>query len=173
MRTVSIGDFARMTHLSVKALRHYHEVGVLKPAALDGYTVSQVPTAQAIRRGRASVRIIPAVELAIVSLRGSRADIDRAYGALGAYVAEHEIGSDSSCASTIGSTGVRRLSEPAGTLTSAGRSPLRRTRRRANDAHTCVAKLSRVSPRRALTSGDKAFASLHRIATAAALLQLT
>jgi DNA-binding transcriptional MerR regulator len=24
---VSIGDFSRMTYLSVKALRHYHEVG--------------------------------------------------------------------------------------------------------------------------------------------------
>ena len=32
-RTVTIGDFARMTHLSVKALRHYHDVGVLEPAA--------------------------------------------------------------------------------------------------------------------------------------------
>ena len=29
---VSIGDFSRMTFLSVKALRHYHEVGLLPPA---------------------------------------------------------------------------------------------------------------------------------------------
>ena len=30
-----IGDFSRMTHLSIKALRHYHEVGVLVPAEVD------------------------------------------------------------------------------------------------------------------------------------------
>jgi effector-binding domain-containing protein len=30
-----IGEFSRATHLSVKALRHYHDVGVLAPAAID------------------------------------------------------------------------------------------------------------------------------------------
>jgi len=55
---VSIGDFSRMTFLSVKALRHYHEVGLLPPAAIDPetgyrrYELSQVPTAQVIRRLR-------------------------------------------------------------------------------------------------------------------------
>jgi DNA-binding transcriptional MerR regulator len=29
---VGIGDFSRMTFISVKALRHYHEVGLLPPA---------------------------------------------------------------------------------------------------------------------------------------------
>ena len=29
---LGIGDFSRMTHLSVKALRHYHDVGLLPPA---------------------------------------------------------------------------------------------------------------------------------------------
>jgi DNA-binding transcriptional MerR regulator/effector-binding domain-containing protein len=59
MRTLlSIGDFARMTFLSVKSLRHYHELGLLPPAAIDSvsgyrrYDVSQVPTAQVIRRLR-------------------------------------------------------------------------------------------------------------------------
>src|SRR4029079_8550337 len=33
--TLSIGDFSRMTFVSVKALRHYHEVGLLAPAAVD------------------------------------------------------------------------------------------------------------------------------------------
>jgi DNA-binding transcriptional MerR regulator len=47
-----------MTHLSVKALRHYHDVGVLEPAAIDPFTsyrsydASQVPAAQVIRRLR-------------------------------------------------------------------------------------------------------------------------
>jgi DNA-binding transcriptional MerR regulator len=55
---LSIGDFARMTFLSVKALRHYHEVGLLAPAQVDPatgyrrYGVGQVATAQAIRRLR-------------------------------------------------------------------------------------------------------------------------
>jgi DNA-binding transcriptional MerR regulator len=55
---VTIGDFSRMTFLSVKTLRHYHEVGLLTPADVDPdtgyrrYEVEQVPTAQAIRRLR-------------------------------------------------------------------------------------------------------------------------
>jgi DNA-binding transcriptional MerR regulator len=55
---VSIGDFSRMTFLSVKALRHYHEVGLLPPAEIDPesgyrrYDLAQVPTAQVIRRLR-------------------------------------------------------------------------------------------------------------------------
>jgi DNA-binding transcriptional MerR regulator/effector-binding domain-containing protein len=47
-----------MTHLSIKALRHYHDVGVLEPAAIDPFTgyrsydASQVASAQVIRRLR-------------------------------------------------------------------------------------------------------------------------
>ena len=29
--TLPIGDFSRATHLSVKMLRHYHELGLLEP----------------------------------------------------------------------------------------------------------------------------------------------
>lgn len=55
---LTIGEFSRMTHLSIKALRHYHDVGVLEPAAIDRFTgyrsyeASQVPSAQVIRRLR-------------------------------------------------------------------------------------------------------------------------
>jgi DNA-binding transcriptional MerR regulator/effector-binding domain-containing protein len=55
---LSIGDFSRMTHLSVKALRHYHDLGLLEPADVDRFTgyrsydATQVPTAQVIRRLR-------------------------------------------------------------------------------------------------------------------------
>jgi DNA-binding transcriptional MerR regulator len=55
---LAIGDFSQMTHLSVKALRHYHEIGLLEPAAIDGetgyrfYDPGQIPTAQVIRRFR-------------------------------------------------------------------------------------------------------------------------
>ncbi|ULE32834.1 MerR family transcriptional regulator [Mycobacterium sp. IDR2000157661] len=53
-----IGDFSRMTQLSVKTLRHYHEVGLLAPHRVDPasgyryYTPDQVPTAQVVRRLR-------------------------------------------------------------------------------------------------------------------------
>src|ERR1700686_4283994 len=55
---LSIGDFSRMTYLSVKALRHYHELGLLEPADVDphtgyrSYDTAQVPIAQVIRRFR-------------------------------------------------------------------------------------------------------------------------
>ncbi|MFB7778970.1 MerR family transcriptional regulator [Streptomyces bauhiniae] len=55
---LSIGDFARMTYLSVKTLRHYHDIGLLEPAEVDPstgyrrYTPAQVPLAQVIRRFR-------------------------------------------------------------------------------------------------------------------------
>ena len=55
---LTIGEFSKMTYLSVKALRHYHDVGLLEPADVDAssgyrrYTADQVATAQAIRRFR-------------------------------------------------------------------------------------------------------------------------
>ncbi|HEY3648018.1 MAG TPA: MerR family transcriptional regulator, partial [Streptosporangiaceae bacterium] len=55
---VPIGDFSRMTHLSVKALRFYHDQGLLEPARIDPssgyrfYDTGQVPVAQVIRRFR-------------------------------------------------------------------------------------------------------------------------
>jgi DNA-binding transcriptional MerR regulator len=55
---VPIGDFSRMTHLSVKALRFYHDQGLLEPARIDQdsgyryYDPGQVPAAQVIRRLR-------------------------------------------------------------------------------------------------------------------------
>jgi DNA-binding transcriptional MerR regulator len=56
---LSIGDFARATQMSVKMLRHYHELGLLEPADVDAntgyrrYTTDQIPAAQVIRRFRA------------------------------------------------------------------------------------------------------------------------
>jgi DNA-binding transcriptional MerR regulator len=54
----SIGEFSRATHLSVKALRHYDEVGLLAPADVDPssgyrrYRAAQVPAAHLIKRLR-------------------------------------------------------------------------------------------------------------------------
>lgn len=55
---LTIGEFSCLTHLSVKALRHYHDVGLLAPAAVDPatgyrfYAAAQAPTALLIRRFR-------------------------------------------------------------------------------------------------------------------------
>ncbi|WP_232821869.1 MerR family transcriptional regulator [Desertihabitans aurantiacus] len=55
---LSIGDFARHTHLSVRTLRRYHEAGLLEPAEVDPssgyryYDVEQIPVAQIIHRLR-------------------------------------------------------------------------------------------------------------------------
>jgi DNA-binding transcriptional MerR regulator len=53
-----IGAFSRLTHLSVKTLRYYHEVGLLEPAVVDPitgyryYRTGQAETAQLVRRFR-------------------------------------------------------------------------------------------------------------------------
>jgi DNA-binding transcriptional MerR regulator/effector-binding domain-containing protein len=55
---LTVGDFSRVSHLSVKTLRHYHQVGLLEPAAVNPdtgyryYSPHQIPTAQVIRRLR-------------------------------------------------------------------------------------------------------------------------
>ncbi|MEV6363421.1 MerR family transcriptional regulator [Nocardia asteroides] len=56
--TVAIGEFARLTHLSVKTLRYYHEIELLEPVAVDAgtgyrrYATDQVERAHLIRRLR-------------------------------------------------------------------------------------------------------------------------
>lgn len=57
-QVMPIGRFARLTGLTVKALRHYDEVGLLRPAAVDpetgyrSYSPDQVARAETIRRLR-------------------------------------------------------------------------------------------------------------------------
>ena len=57
-RGLTIGDFAQLTHLSVRTLRRYHESGLLEPATVDPrsgyryYTSEQIPSAQVIHRLR-------------------------------------------------------------------------------------------------------------------------
>ena len=56
--TITIGEFSRLTHLPVKTLHHYHEVGVLEPAEIDPatgyrrYRPEQVADAHLVRRLR-------------------------------------------------------------------------------------------------------------------------
>jgi DNA-binding transcriptional MerR regulator len=55
---LAIGEFSRVTHLSVRTLRRYHEAGLLEPAEVDHltgyryYGADQIPTAQVIHRLR-------------------------------------------------------------------------------------------------------------------------
>lgn len=55
---LTIGEFARATHLSVRTLRRYHESGLLEPASVDAatgyryYATRQIPLAQVIHRLR-------------------------------------------------------------------------------------------------------------------------
>ena len=78
--TVSVGRFATMTHLSVKTLRHYHQVGLLEPAVVDPHTgyryyaLEQLPTAQLIRRLR-DLRM-PVAGVRSVLVAGSPAERD-------------------------------------------------------------------------------------------------
>jgi DNA-binding transcriptional MerR regulator len=56
--SLSIGEFARLTHVSVRTLRRYHEAGLLVPDQVDEHTgyryyaAAQIPTAQVIHRLR-------------------------------------------------------------------------------------------------------------------------
>lgn len=65
---VSMGDFAVMTSLSRKALRHYHDIGILEPAHIDPcsgyrfYDTGQVDHAHIIRRFRSLGMSIPDIK---------------------------------------------------------------------------------------------------------------
>ena len=55
---LTIGEFAQLTHLSVRTLRRYHDAGLLEPARVDEasgyryYSAEQIPAAQVIHRLR-------------------------------------------------------------------------------------------------------------------------
>jgi len=58
MQRLAIGAFSRLTHLSIKTLRYYHEVGLLEPAVVDPdsgyryYQPGQAYSAHLVRRFR-------------------------------------------------------------------------------------------------------------------------
>ena len=55
---LAIGEFSRLTHLSIRTLRRYHDADLLVPATVDDatgyryYSADQIPTAQVIHRLR-------------------------------------------------------------------------------------------------------------------------
>jgi DNA-binding transcriptional MerR regulator len=79
---LTIGEFSRITHLSIKTLRRYHEAGILEPAHVDPqtgyryYTLDQVPTAQVIHRFRdLGMPVREVGELVAITDPGTRAAI--------------------------------------------------------------------------------------------------
>ena len=77
---LTIGEFSRITHLSIKTLRKYHEAGLLEPAHVDRhtgyryYTLDQVPAAQVIHRFRElGMPVREVAELVAVTDPGARA----------------------------------------------------------------------------------------------------
>jgi DNA-binding transcriptional MerR regulator/predicted transcriptional regulator YdeE len=107
---LTIGDFAQITHLSRKTLRHYHEAGLLEPEQVDAgsgyryYSTAQIPTAQVIRRFRElgmPVADVRSVLLADVEDRGE-------------LLASHLIRLEEQLAATHAAvTSLRRLLAPA------------------------------------------------------------
>ncbi|NNH73267.1 MerR family transcriptional regulator [Nocardia uniformis] len=76
---VAIGEFSRLTHLSVKALRYYHDIELLEPAAVDPssgyrrYSTDQVEQAHLIRRLRELHMPLPGIrEVLAASDRDAR-----------------------------------------------------------------------------------------------------
>src|SRR5262245_4234393 len=76
-----IGRFARLTGLSVKALRHYDELGLLRPAAVDPdtgyrqYATDQVERAETIRLLRRLE--VPLDDIATILVAGDPAELRR------------------------------------------------------------------------------------------------
>jgi DNA-binding transcriptional MerR regulator len=92
---LSIGDFSRMTQLSVKTLRHYHDVGLVEPHHVDPatgyryYSHDQVRTAQVVRRLRGLDMPIPEVRSVLAAGPDDRnAMISAHLGRLEAQLAE-------------------------------------------------------------------------------------
>jgi DNA-binding transcriptional MerR regulator/DNA gyrase inhibitor GyrI len=75
---VTVGEFSRLTHLSVKTLHHYHEIGLLAPASVDPasgyrrYGTGQVETALLIRRLRELRMPLPEVRELVETTDGAR-----------------------------------------------------------------------------------------------------
>ncbi len=70
---LSIGDFSRASHLTVKTLRHYHRIGLLEPAAIDPrtgyrhYTTQQLVVARVIRRLRELEMPLPEIRAVLAA----------------------------------------------------------------------------------------------------------
>jgi DNA-binding transcriptional MerR regulator len=110
MTMLTIGDFARVTHLSRKTLRHYHEAGLLEPEQVDPgngyryYSAAQIPIAQVIVRFRELGMPIPEVRSVLLAGEGERTGL----------IAEHLARLEGQLSATQSAvTALRRLLAPA------------------------------------------------------------
>jgi DNA-binding transcriptional MerR regulator len=87
----TIGEFARATHLSVKALRHYDAIGLLVPADVDPstgyrhYQAAQVPSAHLIKRLRGLDMPLPVIREVLAA-----PDVERRDSAISEHLARME-----------------------------------------------------------------------------------
>jgi DNA-binding transcriptional MerR regulator len=65
---MSIGRFARLTGLTVKALRHYDEVGLLRPATVDAETGYRSYRPEQVRQAE-TIRMLRRLELPLDDIR--------------------------------------------------------------------------------------------------------
>lgn len=79
---LAIGEFSRLTHLSVRTLRRYHELGLIVPATVDAttgyrsYRPEQIPSAQVVHRLRElDVPIAEVRRILGAEDHGTRADL--------------------------------------------------------------------------------------------------
>ncbi|WP_280428218.1 MerR family transcriptional regulator [Nocardia brasiliensis] len=89
--TVAIGEFARLTYLTVKTLRYYHDIELLAPVSIDSgsgyrrYSIDQVPQAHLIRRLRQLDMPLPEIKAVL-----DAADEDTRNAALRAHLERME-----------------------------------------------------------------------------------
>ncbi|MEU0873245.1 MerR family transcriptional regulator [Nocardia brasiliensis] len=89
--TVAIGEFARLTYLTVKTLRYYHDIELLAPVSIDTgsgyrrYSIDQVPQAHLIRRLRQLDMPLPEIKAVL-----DAADEDARNAALRAHLERME-----------------------------------------------------------------------------------
>jgi DNA-binding transcriptional MerR regulator len=108
---MTIGDFARVSHLSVRTLRRYHEAGLLAPDRVDPHTgyryygADQVATAQVIRRFREL-----GMPVAEVSALVATADADERHTLLAGHLRRLE---EQLAATRDAVAALRRLLDPA------------------------------------------------------------
>jgi DNA-binding transcriptional MerR regulator/effector-binding domain-containing protein len=72
---LSIGQFSRLCRISIKALRHYDEVGLLKPAQVDeasGYRYYTLEQAEVAER----IRLFRSLDMPLDEIRGLLAEQD-------------------------------------------------------------------------------------------------
>jgi DNA-binding transcriptional MerR regulator len=136
---MTIGDFARVSHLSVRTLRRYHQAGLLAPERVDPHTgyrwygVDQMPTAQVIRRFRELG--MPVAEIAQLVGTG---DADARHTLLTGHLRRLE---DQLAATRDAVTALRRLLDPD--------RPVTPVARRSEPARTVAAVVADVDGARA------------------------